>query len=120
MSAELEENDDKEFELLMMQKHHNELLSAINKLSSVLDNSKVVGAIGEQQDAIMSFAQELKRVVDKPDPDNKAVISAINQMTTRVLSGLSEIKDSLSKREVDLVVNRGYGGLIESISVKPK
>jgi hypothetical protein len=130
---DLEENDI-EFEQLLQDKRHKELLGTLKGIASLLskDNSNdsgIISAIEKQSGKIEKFVQVIKEL---PQPkvnvevNNDNVQTSITEMANSILGSLNEIKKVLQqpekeiKKEWTFDITRNVNGFINSITAKQK
>lgn len=111
------ENDDIEFEQLLQNKRHLELVSQLKKIVESIsnkqptellniDNSMVVEAINKQSRAIEDFVKVILNIYSnsekKEQPisvNQEKVVSSVNEMSNSILNSLNDIKVSLKKED---------------------
>lgn len=124
------ENDDKEFEQLLADKRHKEMLSQLKGVVVALerkDNSEIVGAIEKQQEKLGDFLIQLKKEEKEPNIvlNQDKLVSSIENMANSITKSLEEIKSLVVKEdkpcEWEFKVKRNsFSDLIETVSVTKK
>jgi hypothetical protein len=123
------QNEDKEFELILADKRHKEMLSTLKGVVYALDkkdNSDIVLAIEKQQEIIGNALIELKNKEKSPDivinQDN--LVISIRELADSLLNSLNEIKVLVNKEEPKewqfKIKRNNFSDLIESVSVIKK
>jgi hypothetical protein len=134
-----EELEDSEFEKLLHEKQHKEMMSSLRLLVQCIEKLEssdaiVTKVIQKQSQEVVSF---IDRLSDQKPPNinvnQDKVIKELNNLSATITPVLSELKD-LSvkfKESIDVIqnkkpieweftVDRGYNNRIEKIIAKPK
>ena len=124
------EKGDKEFEQLLADKRHKEMLSQLKGVVVALerkDNSEIVGAIEKQQEKLGDFLIQLKKEEKEPNIvlNQDKLVSSIENMANSITKSLEEIKSLVVKEdkpcEWEFKVKRNsFSDLIETVSVTKK
>ena len=117
------ERDD-EFEQLLAQRRHNEVIAALQDLAvAVTSDSKSDKVIN----AINSMSESVKAMMSKDtvvNVDQDKVVLSVKNMGEQVLKGLNDLKELESEPEEKKVfiaeVTRDRGGYIDSIKFTQK
>lgn len=119
------ELEDEEFEQLIADRRHKELLSAINKLLSAInvkeDSTAVTKELQKQSQAIREFSDTIKNLKQPiVNVNQEPVISAIKNLSIAVKTELDLIKQSLGKekeeKEWEFDIKRDFTGNITKVT----
>lgn len=121
MSDQIEElSEDREFELLLADKQHREVLYSLTKIANNLQiiSEQLSGIKNSSvKDAIENVAQKISSM---PPPsvnlNNDALAESINKMTRDLTVELGKVQNMLKPVNRKLIVNRNKKGLIESVT----
>jgi hypothetical protein len=125
MSEELELYDDN-YEELLAEQRHKELLAAFTKLgASIMDkssNKDVVEAVSKLGKSIEQFVLQSKvEPVVNVETNQDAVVSSVGDMGVKILKGLNDLRDMLGKPEVkkkwECNVTRDRHGYIDKLTL---
>lgn len=126
------DNEDKEFELILADKRHKELIATLGSVTSALkekDNSDIVLAIDSQKEKIEKFINYVKEDKEKDiniELNQDKIVSSIDLMANSILQSLDELKKLVVKTEqkeekpnweFHIVRNR-VSDLIETVTAK--
>ncbi len=126
---------DKEFELLLADKRHGELLSAIRQISSSFKieypkSNENVAALNVLVDKIETLIKSMASAKSKPDSvqasfDDRNIVDSVGLLGKEIMLGLSEIKAILAEsRKPDVwefeVKRNKYSNFVESITAIKK
>jgi hypothetical protein len=131
---DVEEIDDDQFEALLEQKRHNELLHELkvigDKLSIETRNTAIEKSIGALSSRIESLVSVVASSVSAPKSvpvttiNQQEVVSSVTEMSQSVLAALTDLKQELAKTEEkkvwDVKVNRNKYSVMESLTFTQK
>lgn len=125
------EEDDQEFERLLEDKRHNELIKTIKLLVTEINNSSkndgLVSAIKQQTDTVKRVVDEVRQILNKEvkvETNQDKVIVSIDAMKNSVIKGLDKISEEVSKeiespkKQWEFIVQRDNNGYIKSVTAK--
>jgi hypothetical protein len=126
------DNEDKEFELILADKRHKELISTLGSVTSALkekDNSDIVLAIDSQKEKIEKFINYVKEDKEKDiniELNQDKIVSSIDLMANSILQSLDELKKLVVKSEYKEqkpnwefhIVRNRVSDLIETVTAK--
>ena len=133
------EQDDLEFESMLRDKQHKQLLSSIKELISLLkedkgSDEKLIQLFSKQEQSMNQFMAKLKEIsVPNITPNNSEIVSAINtsigtqsqqisESQKEIIRLLNKLIDSRNA-EIEFNVTRDNFGMIDTVKaskVKPK
>lgn len=125
MSEDLELYDEN-YEELLAEQRHKELLAAFTKLgASIMDksgNKEVVDAVHKLGKSIEQFVVKSKtEPVVNVETNQDAVVSSVGDMGEKILKGLNDLKSMLDKPEVkkkwECNVTRDRHGYIDKLTL---
>jgi len=127
------EEDDQEFERLLEDKRHNELIKTIKLLVTEINNSSkndgLVSAIKQQTDTVKRVVDEVRQILNKEvkvETNQDKVIVSIDAMKNSVIKGLDKISEEVSKeiespkKQWEFIVQRDNNGYIKSVTAKER
>jgi len=111
-----EEIDKDEFELIMMNKHHKEVLTAIKsiKIPEPKDESELIGRLNSAVELLtkkLEVLQSPKITVQKTEINQKEVVNLLQELITK-------IETFNVKKEYTFEIVRDDFGHIKSVNVK--
>ena len=111
-----EEIDKDEFELIMMNKHHKEMLTAIKsiKIPEPKDESELIGRLNSAVELLtkkLEVLQSPKITVQKTEINQKEVVNLLQELITK-------IETFNVKKEYTFDVERDDYGTIKQVKVK--
>lgn len=113
MSDQIEELHDDDFDRLLADKKHKELLGAINKMiKAVKEDDKLAEAIETQSSAINKFISELKSISNTDKGEGKA-LSLVEAMAKEINENLVELRKDIAKeRKTVFELKRDSDGIL--------
>jgi hypothetical protein len=123
MFDEIDDIRDDEFELLLSEKRHKELMGAFSELGAKILSSgadeKLLNALSKLTTRIEQFILEQKAPVVNVDSNHKEVVDSVENMQQSILNGLKELRvlfaQSTEKKTWDVKVNRDRFGYIDKL-----
>lgn len=124
------DEEDVDFETLLADKRHKELLTALKGILTSVDqkkDSEVGNAIKRQELVINKFIEEVSRISQRPiSLNNKEVVTSIKTMEENVLKigvtileELKALKEQLARpRETEFKYKRNFGGYLDTVVAK--
>jgi hypothetical protein len=105
MPDEIEDIErDVDFELLLAEKRHKELMAAFTNLGAkILSSSadeKILNALSKLTQSIEQFILKQKAPVVNVENNQQEIVSSVDSMNQSILSGIAELK-SLVERSVE-------------------
>ena len=113
MPDQIEEMHDDDFDRLLVDKKHKELLAAISKMiTAVKGDDKLAEAIETQSSAINKFISELKSINNTDKGEGKA-LSLIEAMAKEINENLVELRKDIAKeRKTVFELKRDPDGIL--------
>lgn len=128
MAKQVEEVEDDEFEAIVQENRHKELISTIKKLMSVIEEDKsIASALEKNTKEIGNFVDKVKSL--KPpevtvQTNQESVVNEIRDLGLKITESLekqNEVLEKLAKeKEVEFKMNRLSNGVLDSVIVKQK
>jgi hypothetical protein len=126
MSDRLDDIEHDDFELLLSEKRHRELVTAVtelgNRVASSTDNTKVINALSGLSQKLEQLATKQKAPVVNVDSDNSDVVGSVDALQASILKGLAEVKAAMQqlqeKKTWVVDVRRGNAGYIDQLTFK--
>jgi 3-methyladenine DNA glycosylase Tag len=124
-----EEKEEKKLEELLEEKRHKEVLSAINKLATVISSNRsieVVSAIEKNTQSLNQFVLALKEIRQEVNVETNQgeVISALHKLADDINKSLEKqnsiLIDLARSKEGTFTLNKNSNGYIESVTYKQK
>lgn len=111
---------DKEFELLLFEKKHKEVISKLNEVLKVFSNiEKNISNIEIPKTDVSNIEKILKQIELKSNTD-KSVPNSIKNIGEVISNKLEELKEKQVKKEYIFNIERNSSGLINVVKVNVK
>jgi hypothetical protein len=138
MAKDVEEIDDAEFDSLVEEARHKEVISALRKIVVVLSEDKgIADAVDKNTKEIGIFVEKIKALkppevnVEVNQDNILALADTLSKSLDKQKSYLVGIKEAIDRqndylemlsrpKEMDFKIERSYNGFIDSVTVKQK
>lgn len=117
MNNQIEEIEDDEYDSLIVEKRHEELIASLKSIKQSLEkdtDSEVLNAIKSNNVAILNAINKLTEI--ETSPKEKEI--DLTPLLKEIKFGQEKILDLLSKKPIQLKIERGINSLISNINIK--
>ncbi len=116
IEEEIEEISDDDFESVIRENRHREILSIFKQLLKEVKNIDLSDAVEANNKAIETFLKKLKEI-SAPELNQKEVVAEVKTLIEKT----TEVKNVIAQKEwVFEVTKRDANGRIATVSAKPK
>jgi hypothetical protein len=119
VNNQIEEIEDDEYESIVKQRRHEELVSSLKAIKVTLEkdiNTEVFNAINTNNIAILNAINKLVEEETKPEIEKEEI--DLTPILKEIRFGQEKILDLLSRKPIQLKIERGINNLITNINIK--
>lgn len=119
MNSQIEEIEDDEYESIIEQRRHEELVSSLKAIKLALEkdvDTEVLNVIKTNNIAILNAINKLVEEETKPEIEKEEI--DLTPILKEIKFGQEKILDLLSRKPIQLKIERGINSLISNINIK--